>query len=266
MRIRETEERLERMETGDSESMQEVLAEPDMRASVDSRALLAKDDPQAFEDLIVDYRPYILSCASRVCLRRIDPDNDEEYSTALLAFYEAVRQYDSARGSFLSFARSVIRTRLIDGFRSAGRRPPVQSIDEENEDEEGYHRDPTAAASVDAFERETQTSERREEIGRFSAELAVWNLTFRDLADASPKASKTKTACGLLVREMLLDAVLQESFRKSRQLPLAILCDRAGIPRKIADRHRRYIVSAVLVLTGEYPYMAEHLRWMRTRK
>jgi RNA polymerase sigma factor len=254
------------MEPGEPEPIPEVLPDADSRESVDSRAVLAKDDPRVFEDLVVDYRPYILSCASRVCMRRIDPDNDEEFSTAMLAFYEAVRQYDPERGSFLSFVRSVIRTRLIDGFRSAGRHPPAQSIDEETEDEEGYHRDPTVAASVDAFERETQTSERREEIGRFSAELGSWNLTFRDLADASPKASKTKTACGLLVREMLLDENLQESFRKSRQLPLAILCERAGIPRKIADRHRRYIVSAVLVLTGEYPYMAEHLRWMRTRK
>jgi RNA polymerase sigma factor len=246
--------------------MPEALPELDSKESVDSRALLAKTDPQAFEDLVVDYRPYILSCAARVCVKRIDPDNDEEYSTALLAFYEAVRQYDPSRGSFLSFARSVIRTRLIDGFRRVGRRPPVQSLDDEAEDDEGYHKDPTVAASVDAFERETQTSERREEITRFADELAVWNLTFRDLADASPKAYKTKTACGLLVREMLLDTTLQESFRKSRQLPLATLCERAGIPRKIADRHRRYIVSAVLVLTGEYPYMAEHLRWMRTRK
>lgn len=184
----------------------------------------------------------------------------------MLAFYEAVRQYDADRGPFLSFARSVIRTRLIDGFRKAGRRPPVVSFDDEAEDDEGYRADPTAPAAAEAFARETETRERRDEIVRFSAELAAWDLTFRDLAEASPKAAKTKAACGALVRELMIDAELRDPFLRSRQLPIAAICQRTGIPRKIAERHRRYIVSAVLVLTGDYPHMAEHLAWMRTKR
>ncbi len=231
-----------------------------------ARALLARTDADAMNDLISDYRPFILASASRVCNRPIDPDNDDEFSTAMLAFYEAVRSYDPSRGAFLSFARSVIRTRLIDGFRKAGRRPPEVPLEDEPEEDGNYRADPTVGASVEAFQREAQTQERREEIARFSAELAKWNLTFRDLADASPKASKTRTACGTLVRELLVDADLRAVFLRSRQLPIAAMCQRSGVPRKIAERHRRYIVSAVLVLCGDYPYMAEHLRWMRARK
>jgi RNA polymerase sigma factor len=235
-------------------------------ASPDARALLARTDAQAMNDLIADYRNFILASASRVCRRPIDPDNDDEFSTAMLAFYEAIRLYEPSRGAFLAFARSVIRTRLIDGFRKTGRRPPEVPIDDEGDDEEEYRADPTIHAAVDAFQREVQVRERRDEIARFTVELSAWDLTLRDLADASPKAAKTRVACGALVRELLDDDALRDQFLRTRQLPLAALCQRSGVPRKIAERHRRYIVSVILVLGGDYPYMAEHLRWMKARK
>lgn len=248
------------------ENLEDAASEMPGPASVDARALLARNDAQAMNDLISDYRPFILASASRICKRTIDPDNDDEYSTAMLAFYEAIRLYEPSRGAFLAFARSVIRTRLIDGFRKVRRRLPEVALDDEPEGDESHRTDPTAKAAVEAFQRETQVQERREEIARFKVELAAWDLTLRELADASPKAAKTKTACGALVREMLADEALKVSFLKTRQLPIAALCQRSGVPRKIAERHRRYIVSAILVLGGDYPYMAEHLRWMRVRK
>ncbi len=256
---------MERMTNEESTAFDAPKTADALRDGVDERAVRAQSDPQVLDDLISDYRPFILASASRVCGRPVDPDNDDEYSTAMLAFYEAVRGYAPSRGAFLSFARSVIRTRLIDGFRKAGRRPPTLSLDDDGEDEEDYRSDPTYAAASEIFERETQVRERRDEIARFSDELAAWGFTFRDLADASPKAAKTKAACGAVVGEMMRDGDLRDAFLRSRQLPLAALCLRSGVPRKIAERHRRFIVAAILALDGDYPYMAEHLRWMRKR-
>ena len=44
--------------------------------------------------------------------------SDDEFSIALLAFYEAVKHYDPAGGSFGAFASLVIRHRLADYYRS----------------------------------------------------------------------------------------------------------------------------------------------------
>jgi RNA polymerase sigma factor len=38
------------------------------------------------------------------------------------------------------------------------------------------------------------------------------------------------------------------------------------VPRKILERHRKYIVAAIEILSGEYPYLAEYLRYIREEK
>ena len=68
-------------------------------------------------------------------------ESDEEWSVALLAFYEAVQAYEESRGNFHSFAAMVIRRRILDHRKKENRRAreiPVggdtldSDIDEEN--------------------------------------------------------------------------------------------------------------------------------------
>ena len=35
------------------------------------------------------------------------------------------------------------------------------------------------------------------------------------------------------------------------------------IPRKILDRHRKYLIAAVEILHGEYPLLAEYMSYIR---
>jgi RNA polymerase sigma factor len=38
------------------------------------------------------------------------------------------------------------------------------------------------------------------------------------------------------------------------------------VPRKILERHRKYIIAAIEILSGEYPYLADYLRYIREER
>ena len=72
-------------------------------------------------DLICRYKPFILRAVNHICKRPIGWDDDEA-SIGLIAFNEAIDRYWPDMGkSFDNFAYMVIRTRLIDEFRRAGK-------------------------------------------------------------------------------------------------------------------------------------------------
>jgi RNA polymerase sigma factor len=52
-------------------------------------------------------------------------------------------------------------------------------------------------------------------------------------------------------------------LRRSKQLPLKNIEKSAQVPRKILERHRKYIIAAIEILSGEYPNLAEYLRYIR---
>ena len=66
-------------------------------------ALRARESEEAFERFVNANKSYILGCASR-CLKRFVRDTDDEWSVALIAFNEAVRVYDPAKGEFAGFS------------------------------------------------------------------------------------------------------------------------------------------------------------------
>ena len=103
----------------------------------------------------------------------------------------------------------------------------------------------------------------RAEIAEMQAILAQYGISFFDLADASPKAEKTKQACCKAVVALLKNEELLIKMRKNKALPMKELEAASGVARKILDRHRRYIIAAAEILSGEYPVLAEYLGYIR---
>jgi len=52
-------------------------------------------------------------------------------------------------------------------------------------------------------------------------------------------------------------------FYKTLQLPLKIIEKNTNLPRKILENHRKYIIAAVVILSGEYPLVAEYISFIR---
>ena len=215
----------------------------------DRLALAAKTDEQALNNLIEAQKSWILRVCSDVTHRYIT-DSDDEWSTALLAFHEAVQSYDESKGTFLAFASVVIRRRLLDDIRSQWRpKGEIPELPGELEEEPDRSIDTAQAA--------------REEIAAAQAILKPYGFSFFDLAESSPKAEKTKAACCSAVIALLKDGELLGKMRKNKALPMKELEKASGVARKILDRHRRYIIAAAEILSGEYPVLAEYLGYIR---
>ncbi len=53
---------------------------------------------------------------------------------------------------------------------------------------------------------------------------------------------------------------LIQTLKRTKQLPLQNIEQNTKITRKIIERHRKYIIAAIVILSGEYPYLADYIR------
>ena len=176
--------------------------------------LLAKENENALADLIEANRSFILRCASETTHRYIT-DSDDEWSIALLAFSEAVRDYEGDKGSFRGFAAIVIKRRVLDYLRSQSRFDELAvtpdafdgSLDDDTAG--GMELAVQQRMGEEAMDAADDTAERaRAEIAAMQEVLQAYGFSFFDLADSSPKTEKTKRSCGTAIRTLLAAAVL----------------------------------------------------------
>ena len=64
------------------------------------------------DNLVKQHMAFLIRTVSNFTGRYVSIENDEEFSIALLAFTEAVKRYDKEKGTFLTFAKLVIESRL----------------------------------------------------------------------------------------------------------------------------------------------------------
>jgi RNA polymerase sigma factor len=213
---------------------------------LDQKAIDAANDPQKLNAFIAQHELFVLKSASKT-LKRYLSKSDDEWSIALNAFSEAIKKYDYNRGSFIAFAELMIHRNLIDYFRAQGRFDTEVQVD--------WIED---SAAIDYNDQNLKL-----EIEAISQVLDGYGFSFMDLVDCSPKAQKTKAACVKAVSFLLARPILREEMRNSRQVPIKIIEKNTGLPRKIIERHRKYIIAVVEILNGDYPYISEYLNFAR---
>ena len=62
---------------------------------------------------------------------------------------------------------------------------------------------------------------------------------------------------------MIKNPILTSEMKVKRQLPLNIIQKNTKAPRKLLERHRKYILAAVEIMSGDYPYLANYMRYIR---
>ena len=112
-------------------------------------------------------------------------------------------------------------------------------------------------------EEAAETGSAAEEIGAMQQILSAYGFSFFDLSDSSPKAEKTRRQCALAVRTLIEDTALISRMQASKTLPIRELALRRGVSKKLLERHRKYIIAAAEILTGDYPVLGEYLRPIR---
>lgn len=234
---------------------------------IDSLVMSAKSDPLLRDKLLKQHEFYILKCASKTTHRFVSK-SDDEWSIALLAFSQAIDSYDLTKGSYLKFAELVIKRRLIDYSKSQLKYNVETSVDpitfdtEPEDDSEDISIKMAVAEQVSRQDNGNLKLE-IEEAGKLFKE---YGFSFFDLSECSPHAEKTRRACAKAVNTMLMNPFAVSELRTTRQLPLKMIEKNSGVPRKILERHRKYIIAAIEILSGDYPYLAEYMRYIREEK
>ena len=235
-------------------------------------AYKSKTDSEYLEGFIDRNRQFIIRVASKTVNRYLT-ESDDEFSIAMMAFYEAVKAYSSEKGSFKQFAALVIKRRLIDYAGTEARHSgeiPVEPFSMDGE-----------------FDEDSESSNLQHELrdsenwGRFAAEdipgsltvkdeidvmqevLKGYGFSFYDLIEASPKAEKTKRSTAEIVAFLVRSEDLMDFLHRNRALPIKELCGETRVNRKIVERHRKYIIAAVEILSGDFPMLTEYLGFVK---
>ena len=183
-----------------------------------------------------------------------------------MAVSEAVRNYDGTRGDFWSYAAFVIKSRELDYYRKNAKTGEnevavmPELFDGDTEDDELNR-----SLQHDINEKTAVVIDTglRDEIEALGDELKEYGIDFFDLADCSPKAEKSKKACGLVLKAIFTPPPLIDEIIKSRILPIKKILEREKVSRKLIDRHRKYLISASVILSGDYPGIAGYLPYKR---
>lgn len=232
--------------------------------TMDDKAIQAKGDSDYRETLIRESESFILGIAHKAAGQYVSY-SDDEWSVSLLAFHEAIEAYSAHKGHFLPFAELVIRRRLADSSKQQRKYQaeiPVnpRSFGGEYEEEE---EDLSLRLQVLEGLETREEFVAKWEILALNQTLMPYGFSFLDLVEASPKTKKTKVACAKAVASLWNDSQRLKEMRNSCTLPIQFIVAKTWIQRKVIERHRKYIIAAIEIFTGDYPILAEYLRFMK---
>jgi len=217
----------------------------------------AKNDDETRNALIQDYTPFILKTASGFSKRYIDKRVDEEYSIGLIAFNEAIDRFESSRGiSFLTFARTIIRRRLIDHYRKDVKVRNQIYLEVSDEEKPGVE----YSLSMERFRARIEQEERMNEITEYSKDLLGFGITFSSLVKICPRKKDARERAVEAAKAVAADPDLYGYLIEKKMLPLKEIEKRVPQSRKTLERHRNYIIAIVLILAGDYYYLQDYIK------
>lgn len=214
--------------------------------TVEERVVSAKSDKELENDLIQEYIPFIISCANK-SLNKFITKEDDEFSVAMSAFYEAMQKYEPDKGAYLSFARLIIKNRLTDYLRKEYRSSKavpfsaLQSVDKDGK-----------SVEFDVEDKPKIDFDARYEIEELSYELSLFGISFFDVAKNSPKTRKTEKSCMEVIKYITENNGLAAFLKEKKYIPVKRIADDTGASKKIMERHRSYIIAMVLAASGDY--------------
>ena len=227
----------------------------------------AKVSDEVFEELVKAHEFFILRTCGDVCNRYITK-SDDEWSVALSGFSKAVTAFSQERGDFIAFAKVIIKNSLIDYMRKNKSNEILVSPQtfESELNESSSHIDFEVERTIKTSSTNNYKNiELKDEIESATSVFSVYGFSFFDLASCSPKSKKTKNSCKAAVMTIIENDELIKKMRSNRILPLKEIEKISEVPRKILERHRKYIIAAVELISGDYPHHAQYLHCITER-
>lgn len=224
----------------------------------------AKNDSNKFEQLIKNYIPFIRKNISEIVTTQ--QQQEEMLTIGMIAFNNSINLYDEKRGSFLAFASTNIKNRVRDELRKEIRyNSKVIPLYNQN-DEDKKDTDLEKELSIIKYNKEIEKQNLLEEITMFSQDLLNFGIKFSDLPNISPKWKQTKKQCFILANEIIHNEKMKTNFLKEKRIPQTELSKIYNISIKTIEKHRKYIVTVVIMLLGDYPNIKSFLPEYRNAK
>ncbi|WP_298198430.1 RNA polymerase sigma-I factor [Desulfosporosinus sp.] len=221
-----------------------------MQEQVSRETLISAKSGDALvrEELIRSHKAFIARVTSKICCRYLTWDNDDELSIALLAFNEAIDNFDPHGGaSFHSFVQMVIRRRLVDYFRKEGKHQHLSLSPMNLEDEELSRYD------LDTTKEQYQENENQdafaEVVENYVRVLWYYKVTLDDLLKVSPKQRDSKQTLLQAALALSNNPGLMAYLKTHRLLPIKELEALTGVKRKALEKGRKYLIALALILS-----------------
>lgn len=229
---------------------------------IDKKAMEVKENKKHLEEFLKEYEFFILKTAYKATGKYITK-SDDQWSVSLSAFNEAVNAYSYEKGSFLSFSEIVIKRRLYDYIKKQSRHFCEVSVNPYVFESDGEEEEIMLMQEVMEKVAVKEENEAKLEIEAVSGILKEYGFSFFDLADVSPKAKKTKLVCAKAIVYIIKNSILLNEMRRLKLLPLKTIENNLKLPRKLLERHRKYIIAGAEIMSGDYPVLQEYLKFVR---
>ncbi|MHC1721469.1 MAG: sigma-70 family RNA polymerase sigma factor [Clostridiaceae bacterium] len=200
-------------------------------------------------------KQFIYNTAYSVCKRKLEWENDDELSIAIIAFNKACDIYDKNKGSFLSFARVIIRNALIDYFRQRPNEVLMFFSGEDESEEQIFDK-----GSLSDFEAESENKNRAEELEELMEELKGYKISLEDLVNHSPSHKDTRDMLLNIAFKCSGEKTIIDSIHRKKTLPIKQIALLTNTKPKLLERWRKYMMSLILILSGsDYIYTKSYL-------
>ena len=234
-----------------------------MEDSLNLAVLKAKQNEAERENFIKENKQTILRAASSAAHRYVT-ESDDEWSVVLYAFSRAIDAYETGKGDFLPFARTLMRNSLIDYYRLQAKYAQEISVAPEimEGNSEEVEEDPVYLA-VARKSRQVGDTSLHDEILAANEMFSSFGFSFYDLTECSPKQEKTRRECINAVKYLLNSSGSCLSLMNSGKLPIREIKKNTGTSVKTIDRYRKYIIAVVIILREDFPHLADYLKPFR---
>lgn len=195
-------------------------------------------------DLIDKYMAFIVKTISSITGRYVSLENDEELSIGLLAFKEAVDKYDESRGSFSSFARLVISSRIKNFINKENKHSSVYSLDEMTD---------AGIEISDKYDNPIEDkTELINEIIKLKSEIEGFGFSFEQLVEEAPKHEDTRNNAIDISEKVSKEDTLTSFMFNKKRLPIKQITLKFSVTEKIIKRSKKFIISVVIIICRDF--------------
>lgn len=211
---------------------------------LENKVTIAKNNSQLLNELISEYKPFIRKTVYETCHRYVEWGRDEELSIGLMAFEEAVKRFNPARGFFLSIAKQTIRSRVIDYLRKESKNF-IYNIDEINE------------IIIDNLSTHERLSD---EIYELELYLKDFNISFQQLPEISPVKKNLRDELKQVARYIASLEIFTNHLLEKKYLPMKKIAKDTDVSIKKLERNRIYIITMVLIMHLRLPLLQDYVK------